>query len=53
MFVSKHITFLEKEFVLKMSSERKIKFQELTTDIQIKPNHEAITSDVQPEAQEI
>jgi hypothetical protein len=39
-----------------MSSERKIKFQEvqeLTTDIQIKPNHEAITSDVQPEAQEI
>jgi hypothetical protein len=49
MFISKHVTFLEKKIVLERSSRRKIKLKEdkePQTDIQLKPRHEAIKLDV-------
>jgi hypothetical protein len=54
VFVSKYVTFLEKEFVLEMSNERKIEVnevQEPQIDIQIEQEPKAITFDVQLETQ--
>jgi len=49
MFVSKHTTFLKKDYVFKRRSERKIELDEVQkpqTYIQIKLEHETITLDV-------
>jgi hypothetical protein len=54
VFVQKYATFLEKEFVLETSSERKIKLNEVEEpqiNIQMEQVFEAITFDTQLETQ--